>query len=96
MVLLCYDHHENVRQIQIDSDSDIGSDSEDDSDDDVFEDVEDDHKDIVQQGRSLTGSVRRWGHQLSIDHLFEFVSNPWFICALLIFGIALIFTWFCL
>ena len=88
MVLLCYDHHENVKQIEINSDS--GSEDEDSLSDNKK--LEKENKgDIVEaenlssDGQKVTkvqqkgwpmamDSVLRWARRLSSRHVFELLA----------------------
>ena len=88
MVLLCYDHHENIKQIEINSDS--GSEDEDSLSDDKK--LEKENKgDIVEtenlssDGQKVTkvqqkgwpmamDSVLRWARRLSSQHIFELLG----------------------
>lgn len=103
MVLLCYDHHENVRQIEINNDS--GS---DDSEDDgnleskggiKTENLPEGHKDTVQKGQPMAlDSVVRWTQRLSSQHIYELVARrQWYIiCTVLVVGIGVVIAWLCL
>ena len=100
MVLLCYDHHENVKQIEINNDSG----SEDSESDENLDDIENenlpaDHKDTVQKGQPMAmDSVVRWTQKLSSQRIFEVVAaRRWYIiCAVLVVGIGVIIAWLCL
>ena len=86
MTLLCYDHHENVKQIEIESDSD--SSSEDESD--LESDVEDDHDVIVQNADSAKSDVVKWTPTQYLR------LNLWLLCAVLVVGVALVMAAFIL
>ena len=95
MVLLCYDHHENVKQIEINSDSDS---SENESDIES-ENIQEDHKETVQreQPTMANSGVVRWTQKLSTPRqIFELVKNRLFICAALVVGIGVLIAWLCL
>ena len=101
MVLLCcYDHHENVKQIEINDDS--GSDDSEANEDPENQDDENlpaDHKDTVQKGQPMAmDSVVRWAQKLSSQHIFELVATKWWyiICAVLVIGIGVVIAWLCL
>ena len=94
MVLLCYDHHENVKQIEIDDDSgseDSDSESRANSDDIESESLPAGHKVVVQKGQPMgVGSVLRWTQELSSQRIFELLSERrWHVVlfAVLVVGI---------
>ena len=85
MVLLCYDHHENVKQIELNSDS--GSSLENESDNETRK-VEESHKRVFDQNiddKSVaTSDAVRW-----TDHCVPFVgSHKLIISAIVVVGIA--------
>ena len=96
MVLLCYDHHENVKQIEINSDSDS---SENESDIESAN-IREDHKETVQREQPTMANndgVVRWTQKLStLRQIFELVKNRWFICAVVVVGIGVLIAWLCL
>ena len=53
MVLLCYDHHENVKQINIDGDSGSSSEGETDNETESVSDTMNDHKISLQTTNDL-------------------------------------------
>jgi hypothetical protein len=101
MVLLCYDHHENVKQIEINSDS--GSeDSDSESDENLNhtenENLPEDHKVIVQKGWPMAiSSVLRWTQNLSSQRIFGLFAERrrymYILCAVLVVGIGVFISW---
>ena len=94
MVLLCYDHHENVKQIEINDDSgseDSDSESRANSDDIESESLPKGHKVVAQKGLPMgVGSVLRWTQELSSQRIFELLSGRrWHVvlCAVLVVGV---------
>lgn len=92
MVLLCYDHHENVKQIELNSDS--GSSLENESDNETRM-VEESHRVFAQNSddKSVATSATavRW-----TDGCVAFVANrKWLTSAIVVVGIAL-FIYLCL
>lgn len=101
MVLLCYDHHENVKQIEINSDSGSESDDnreceEDDSETESFR--ADPHKETVQKGQATaSGDVLKWTQKLSnLQILVSGDKSRWYIVlfAVIFVGIGVISAWF--
>ena len=90
MTLLCYDHHENVKQIEIESDSDSSSEGESD----LESDVEDDHELIVQNGDSVKSDAVKWTFGLVPTQYY--CLNLRLVCALLAVGVALVVAAFIL
>ena len=87
MTLLCYDHHENIKQIEIESDSEgSSSSSEAGSDVEGEGDFEDDHEIIDQSSTPVGSDVVKWTLGLPIKYLR---GNLKFVFAALVVGVAL-------
>ena len=68
-VLLCYDHHENIKQIEIESDTSSSSSSSENESDIETDDTEDGHKVVSQSNDDESVASGRTGR------IIPFVSN---------------------
>ena len=100
MVLLCYDHHENVKQIEINNDSgseDSEIESGENLDDIKNENIPAGHKVVAQKGQPMgVGSVLRWTQELSSQRIFKLLAERrWYavICTVLVVGIGVIIAY---
>lgn len=85
MVLLCYDHHENVKQIEVNRDS--GNSSENESDNETEEVKEGHRRDLAQNGgddRTVADGALGWTGRCRP----LVARHKWMISAIVIVGIA--------